>query len=160
MRRAAAAGDPFLLVLLDAMMPEMDGFAVIEQIKQNPELAGVTILMLSSADRAEDAARCLQLGVDFYLRKPIIQSELMAAILNALDQVDGSLASKRKGDGSRATPLAPPEAQPVGSLHILLAEDNEVNQALTVRLLQKRGHSVVVADNGRDGPGRAGETSL
>src|SRR5439155_9683124 len=62
MRRAVAAGDPFPLVLLDAFMPEMDGFAIAEQIKRDAELANATIMMLSSADRSGDAARCRELG--------------------------------------------------------------------------------------------------
>jgi two-component system, sensor histidine kinase and response regulator len=150
MRRAAAEVNPFVLVLLDAMMPDMDGFAVIERIKQNPDLAGATILMLSSADRAEDAYRCRQLGVDFYLRKPIIQSELLAAILNALDQVDVALASHRNGVSGPDAGHNKVALEPAGGLHILLAEDNEINQALTVRLLEKRGHTVVVTRNGRE----------
>jgi PAS domain S-box-containing protein len=142
LRRAAAAGKPFPLVLTDALMPEMDGFALVEQIRNNPELAGATILMLSSADRAVDAARCRQLGVSAYLVKPINQSELLDAILLALG----------------STPLQRPELPrrslsglPQGDcrLRILLAEDNEVNQKLAVQLLQKRGHTVTVTGDGR-----------
>ena len=56
------AGQPFRLVLLDAMMPEMDGFALAEQIQQHPELADATLMMLSSADQPDDAARCREAG--------------------------------------------------------------------------------------------------
>ena len=63
MKKACTSGDPFSLVLLDAVMPEMDGFAVAAQIKADPQLAGATIMMLSSADRSDDAARCRELGV-------------------------------------------------------------------------------------------------
>jgi CheY-like chemotaxis protein len=57
MKRAAGAGQPYPLVLLDAMMPEMDGFCLAGQVQQQPELAGATIMMLSSADRGMNSAR-------------------------------------------------------------------------------------------------------
>jgi two-component system, sensor histidine kinase and response regulator len=143
MKRAVACGDPFPLVLLDALMPEMDGFAVAEQIKRDPELAGATILMLSSADRNGDAARCRELGVSSYLRKPITQSELFDAILIAL----GSVTLEE----SQASRPAMTEGGPVQRpLRILLAEDNEVNQELAVKTLEKRGHTVVVTGDGRE----------
>ena len=84
LKRAAGAGDPFPLVLLDAVMPDLDGFAVVQEIKHDPALAGATILMLSSADRGGELARCRELGIAAYLRKPIKQSELLNAVLTAL----------------------------------------------------------------------------
>ncbi len=145
MQRAVNQGEAFPLVLMDAMMPGMDGFEVIERIKHNPVLAGATILMLSSADRAGDAARCRALGVT-YLRKPIKQSELLDAILDALNQ------GVAPSDGASPTASAVATGSPwrLPPLRILLAEDNEVNQMLAVRLLEKNGHTVVAAVNGRE----------
>jgi CheY-like chemotaxis protein len=80
MRRAVDAGNPYPLVLLDANMPGMSGFAVVEEIRKDPRLAPATIMMLSSADQAENAARCRELGVAVYLVKPIKQAELLEAI--------------------------------------------------------------------------------
>jgi two-component system, sensor histidine kinase and response regulator len=131
---------PFPLLLIDAQMPDMDGFALVEQIKQTPALSGMTIMMLSSADLPEDAARCRSLGVTAYLSKPIKQSELLDSILTAL------------GTGAAAERTAVHVLRPVTARHnlrILLAEDNVVNQKLVTRLLEKRGHTVVVAENGR-----------
>ena len=82
--QARDQGAPFPLVLLDACMPEMDGFAVATQIKADPTLADATILMLSSQDLAGDSARCRELGIAFYLTKPIAQAELWGAIETAL----------------------------------------------------------------------------
>jgi PAS domain S-box-containing protein len=138
--RARAAGTPFPLVLIDGRMPEMDGFALAARIKDDPTLTGSTVLMLTSDDRPGDLARCRALGIAAYLVKPIRQSELLDAIVTAL------------GSPEPAALAAPPAPRPPGNraLRLLLAEDNRVNQRLAVRLLEKRGHQVVVVDNGRD----------
>jgi CheY-like chemotaxis protein/HPt (histidine-containing phosphotransfer) domain-containing protein len=120
----------------------MDGFALAEQIKSAPELATATIMMLSSADRQSDAARCRALGVACYLVKPIKQSDLLDAILTML------AATPERPPAPRAVPSRPVESG--RSLRILLAEDVVVNQMLAVRLLEKHGHTVVVANNGRE----------
>jgi CheY-like chemotaxis protein len=138
---AAAAGRPFPLVLIDVHMPEMDGFTLAEHIKRIPALAGATIMMLSSADLSGEAARCRALGVAGFLTKPIHQSELLDAIRVALGDAAREPVSQRARPAARAASHR---------LHILLAEDNPVNQRLTVRLLEKRGHTVVVANNGRE----------
>jgi CheY-like chemotaxis protein len=143
MKEAFRSGEPFRLVLLDAVMPEMDGFAAAAQIKADPQLAAATIMMLSSADRGDDAARCRALGIACCLRKPIGQSELFDAVVSSL--------------GSQ--PLQTPTASEAGSietvpgqrsLRVLLAEDNRINQAVATGLLKKRGHHVVVAADGRE----------
>ena len=84
MERAVAAGEPFALVLSDAQMPGMDGFTLAEQIRRRPEMTRATLLMLSSADRQRDAARCRELGISAYLIKPLKKSELLEAITTAL----------------------------------------------------------------------------
>ncbi len=142
MMHAVAAGKPFLLVLVDVHMPEMDGFELAERIKHTPALAGATIMMLSSADLTGEAARCRELGVAAFLTKPIRQSELLDAMLLAL----GSVTPAVPRVAGRPQALAPPSRR----LHVLLAEDNTVNQRLAARLLEKRGHTVVVANNGRE----------
>ncbi|MBI4517748.1 MAG: PAS domain S-box protein [Deltaproteobacteria bacterium] len=142
MMHAVATGRPFPLVLIDAHMPEMDGFELADRIKRTPELAGATIMMLSSADLTGEAARCRELGMAAFLTKPIRQSELLDAILLALGSV--TLASP----GALLSSESPPPA--ARSLRFLLAEDNAVNQKLVVRLLEKRGHHVEVANNGKE----------
>jgi CheY-like chemotaxis protein len=145
MRRVAAAGKPFPLVLLDVMMPEMDGFMVAEHIKQHPEMAGVPIMMLSSSDRRADSTRCKELGIATYLTKPVKQSELLVAILTVIGTrqppVPGAAAPAQDGPHE-------PLLEPSRPLRILLAEDNAVNQQLAIRLLEKQGHTVAVAATG------------
>jgi PAS domain S-box-containing protein len=143
LEEAAEAARPFPLVLLDAQMPDMDGFALAEQIRQKPELAGATIMMLTSAGQRGDGARCRELGISAYLVKPIRQSELLEAILIALGK------GAREEDRSRLiTRHTLREAR--RKVRVLLAEDNVVNQKLVVRLLERRGHTVEVATNGHE----------
>ncbi len=142
MERAKEAGRPFPLVLIDAQMPDMDGFALAERIRQDPGLAAATIMMLTSAGQRGDAARCRELGIAVYLIKPIRQSELLEAILLALGR-----PSPR---GERPTVLTRHSLREARrKLRVLVAEDNAVNQELAVRLLEKQGHTVAVAANGR-----------
>jgi two-component system, sensor histidine kinase and response regulator len=143
LEKAANAGKPFPLVLLDAQMPGVDGFTLAERIKQDHRLAGSTIMMLTSAGQRGDVARCRELGITVYLIKPIRQSELLEAILSVMGK-------------NVATPKHPKVItrhtlrENRRKLQILLAEDNAVNQRLAVRLLEKRGHGVTLASNGKE----------
>jgi CheY-like chemotaxis protein len=141
--QAQLAGLPFPLVLLDAHMPEMDGFSLAVRIKQEPALAGATILMLSSADFPEATARCQELGIALSLTKPITQADLWDALMIAL-RPPGYMDSP-----ARPLPAPPPPASSQ-HLRILLAEDNPVNQRLVLRLLRKRGHQVEVVSTGSE----------
>jgi PAS domain S-box-containing protein len=142
LEQSKRARNPYALILLDSQMPDVDGFAVAEFVKHDPELAGAVILMLTSGGQPGDAFLCRQLGIAAYLMKPVKQSELLEAILLAFGAPCGlsslplvtrhSLREERR------------------RLHILLAEDNPVNQALVMRLLEKRGHMVEVVANGRE----------
>jgi PAS domain S-box-containing protein len=140
--QAARAGEPFPLVLIDVHMPDMDGYTLAERIRQNPELAGATLMLLSSGGQPGDSQRRRELGVAASLTKPVKQADLWKAIMQALgmplppDESEDTRPLERGGRGRR--------------LRILLAEDNLVNQKLAVRLLEKRGHKVVLANNGRE----------
>jgi two-component system, sensor histidine kinase and response regulator len=147
MERAAAAGEPFALVLSDAQMPGMDGFTLAEQIRRRPEMTRATLLMLSSADRQRDAARCRELGISAYLIKPLKKSELLEAITSALG---GPSAHRAKPAASPPIPDATAGARPPRKLRVLLAEDNATNQLLASALLRKQGHEVVITGNGKD----------
>ena len=141
---AALAGSPqgFPLVLLDAVMPGIDGFAVARKIRQDPRLSAATIMMLSSADRPGDAEQCRKLGVSAYLQKPIKQSELLDAIVLALSK--SGVRSAQPDPRTEVSVMIPK------GLVVLLAEDNEVNQELAIAILERRGCHVVLARNGRE----------
>jgi len=153
LKQARDSGQPFPLILVDAHMPDMDGFALAARIKQGPELAGATIMMLTSGGQRGDAARCRELGVAVYLTKPIREVELREAVLAVLGakppRVETSALVTRHSLRERRR-----------ELRVLLAEDNVVTQALVVRLLQKRGHKVVAAANGREALSRLEEAGF
>jgi two-component system sensor histidine kinase/response regulator len=135
--------DPFPLILVDAHMPEMDGFVLTEHIVAMPEFRNSSVIMLTSAGQPRDAQRCRELGLADYLTKPVGQSELLDVVSGALGRTAGRTLRK----GSVSSPPLPPANR---SLRILLAEDNVVNQKLAVLLLERRGHAVTVAGNGNE----------
>lgn len=137
---AKSTGHPFPLILLDGQMPEMDGFALAEQIQKDPGLIAVTIMMLTSAGHLGDAARCRELGISAYLVKPIRQTQLLDGICQVLNKAS---AAKKMPLVTRHTLQENKHRS-----RVLLVEDNTVNQILAVRLLEKRGYSVIVAGNG------------
>jgi two-component system, sensor histidine kinase and response regulator len=139
---AQRAGRPFPIMLLDASMPGLDGFAVSERIKRQPGYPPVTIIMLTTFGYRDDAARCREFGISIHLAKPLKPSDLFDMIAHVM------------GCDSQA-PAAPVPRHSEHESHdqrasaiILLAEDNPVNQRFACRLLEKLGHKVTVADNG------------
>ena len=139
LERESQAGQPIPVVIVDRNMPEIDGFTLVEWIRKDPRLAGATILMLTSGGQPGDAARSQSLGVAACLTKPVGQSELLNAVFQALSP-----------HLLETEPPAPEAGRSWRSLNILLAEDNVVNQKVLSRMLEKRGHRVEIAANGRE----------
>jgi signal transduction histidine kinase/DNA-binding response OmpR family regulator len=139
MNDACRKGKPFSIALLDFQMPGMDGFDLAARIKERPELAATTIMMLSSVGQRGDGLRCKELGVAAYLTKPVRGAVLRDAILAVL-------SGPSKSAPVLVTRHSLREAQQ--RFRILVAEDNPVNQLVAVRMLEKRGHAVIVAGDG------------
>ena len=139
---ARGAGRPYQLILTDMHMPNQDGFELVEQVRRQPELSAMTVMMLTSAGHRGDVERCRELGIAAYLYKPIRKPELLSSILVALGQ------RKHISQSATVVPNALPE--PGRRLHVLLAEDNRINQTVAVRMLEKMGHSTVIANNGKE----------
>jgi two-component system, sensor histidine kinase and response regulator len=116
----------------------------VEQLRQGSNLAKwADVIVLTSAGQRGDAARCRELGVAAYLTKPVSQSELFNCIVRVLGA---------SGPRAESAALITHHTLREGNrkLNVLLAEDNAVNQMIAARLLEKRGHRVTVATNGRE----------
>ena len=142
LRRAKDAANELPLMLLDAQMPELDGFMTAAKINQEAGADRVAIIMLTSGGQRGDADRCREVGIAAYLTKPVRQWELREAILGVL-----GLRQQKVENRKLITRVSLGASRK--RLKILLAEDNAINRELTVRILSKRGHAVVVAINGK-----------
>ena len=145
MQNATKRGLPYQLVLLDCMMPGMDGFSVAELVSGNPVFDSPTIIMISSAAGLGDALRCKDAGISHYMTKPVIKSELFDVIVDALGteqaKVEPATAEQNK-------PIR--DLKPARPLHILAVEDDEISQRVAVGYLEQAGHRVTLARTGRE----------
>lgn len=142
LERAYNANTPFVLALIDFNMPGMDGFELVARIRENPRFARIKIVILSSVGRRGDASRCGELKIEGYLTKPVKQSDLLDTIVTVFGK------SLEEGRPSLVTRHLLRENRK--RLRILLAEDNAVNQKLALRVLERRGHFVQLANNGEE----------
>ncbi len=137
---ASRMGKPYRLVLLDSNMPGMDGFQTTLKLRSTPNFDAQIVMMLGSAAPQQDAERCLAIEVSHYLVKPVKLRNLLGILRTVTTSPEDAKAANAPlnefGDQ-----LAPPQK-------ILLAEDNPVNQQLAIRLLQKMGHTVTLANHG------------
>jgi len=141
LQEAEASGSPFGLMVVDCHMPDVDGFMLVEQLQKMPQMRDLVTVMLTSGGQRGDGQRCKELGIAAYLIKPVLQSDLLEALLRVV--------------GPRSSAAQPTQVVTRHTLRearlplrVLLAEDNVVNQRLAVRLLEKEGHNVVVAGDG------------
>jgi two-component system sensor histidine kinase/response regulator len=154
LKKAADTGDPFRLVILDVMMPGMDGFTAADRIRATPCISNTPIILLSSADVRGCSARRRELGIRAYLMKPIKHAHLHDAILRTLRRaamMPADVAPIHDNEGARRLARGWDQDLPrPGRLRILLAEDNPTNQLLVISLLRNRGHSVLAAGSGKE----------
>jgi CheY-like chemotaxis protein/HPt (histidine-containing phosphotransfer) domain-containing protein len=143
LRRAAEAGTPFALALIDYQMPSMDGLEAASRIRGDAELAATPVVLLTSADRPGDVAQVRGLGKSAYLMKPIVEpGDLLRAIQAAI--------SDRQGDEAVPGPIsAPPRSRAAAGLRVLVVDDTPVNRTVVSHLLTKRGYDSVAVENGR-----------
>ncbi len=167
--RAHAMGSPIPIVLLDFQMPGMDGYAVAEEILRRPQLAGTQLAMLSSVGGRAHGRSASASGVAAVLTKPVRQSVLLDTLIMLGARVTPRITSDRRAERAasssavvigairpareaatpslerRSAPSLPQAARP---LRVLLAEDNPVNQIVACKMLEARGHTVHVVENG------------
>jgi two-component system, sensor histidine kinase and response regulator len=139
LRRGAACGDPFAIVILDTHMPELSGIQVVEVIRADPVIASVKIVLLTSMEPGE-LSESVRGEVDAFITKPVKQSQLFETLCAVLGI---------KADREETLPTES-ISSPVSDrrLRILLAEDNEVNQRVALYQLRMLDHQVDLARNG------------
>jgi CheY-like chemotaxis protein len=141
LRRASPTTHRFDAMIADCQMPDVDGFALAREIKRDRHLQATPIVMLTSAGRPEDVARCRRIGIERYLTKPVKHSDLLDALVTLFGTP--TRASKRR-QGTKASSRATRR-----KLRVLVAEDNAVNRKLVTAVLKKRGHAVTAVETGR-----------
>jgi CheY-like chemotaxis protein len=143
-RRRMSRGQSFDIVLTDMHMPEMDGFSLVEELNKSAARSK-PILMLTSGERWGDLTRSRELGIAAYLTKPVRRRDLRAAVCAALGEAERS--GQSTNENRRSIAHANASAR---SMHILVAEDNEINQLVACGILEQAGHTVEVAQNGAE----------
>jgi PAS domain S-box-containing protein len=138
--RAHESDQRYALAIIDRNMPEVDGFELLQQILSDKRIEKTPVIILTTGDRRGDATRCEAMGAARCLLKPVKYSEMSDAITDCLGRQDRPVT---------ATPIEQVKTEGRRCLNILLAEDNLVNQRLGVGLLERAGHKVTIADNGR-----------
>ncbi len=138
--RTRESRQPFKLALIDTSLDDLDGFTLATQLRHVMDWSGAVIMMLSPARLHAEAARCRELGIRLHLTKPVKLTDLADTLL-AARRVMAEFADRP------ARGLAPLNPR---RLHILIAEDDEINQRLATRLLEKCGHTVTTVGNGAD----------
>jgi PAS domain S-box-containing protein len=142
LKKAFEAGKPYRICLLDLQLAGADGFEVLKRLRESPYGENLKMVLLGSLGRKVDAETCAKLEITGYLTKPVKQSDLLNAIMMAL------------GHPFDAGVHVPQEAYVVQKakrkLRVLLVEDNPVNQKVAAAKLEKPGHRVVVASNGKE----------
>ncbi len=142
MQSAAAAGQPFQLAILDMQMPQMDGCQLAQHIKQSPALKDTVLLILTSLGQHMSADEMRSIGLAGYLTKPLRQSRLFDAIVDAT-------AGDVQIPADTQTVAAARESSLAGA-RVLLAEDNEINQIVAFEILARAGCQCDIANNGRE----------
>lgn len=141
MKEAYSVGDRFALLLTDVEMPGKDGLDLVAAVRDIPNLEDTLVIVLSSSERPTTRSRCDELQVQSFLMKPAKQSELFDSIIVAL----GVVAPEDENESKSLD-----RSSNIGPLNVLLAEDNRANQRLAIALLEKWGHTVTLAENGKE----------
>ncbi|WP_300672917.1 response regulator [Desulfoluna sp.] len=159
--RAFHEGIPFHAAIIDMQMPGMDGEELGRRFKAQATTKGIPLLMATSIGQRGDAVRMKEVGFAAYLTKPVRKKELYERLIQILNQAEA---------GARFLPLAQtveeergasaPEGKGMPSIHVLLAEDNRMNQRVAVNMLKKLGHTVRVVSNGLEAVGAFAEEAF
>jgi PAS domain S-box-containing protein len=150
LRDAVERGEPFDLAILDLQLPDMDGLELARRIKAELPISSTRLILLTSLGRRGDAKAAQAAGIAAYLTKPIRQSQLYECLGLVLASAPPATSGAAKPPAPLITRHSLSEAQAQSRGRILVAEDNPVNQKVAVKMIEKLGHRVDVAGNGRE----------
>jgi CheY-like chemotaxis protein/HPt (histidine-containing phosphotransfer) domain-containing protein len=153
LREEADKGSPYTIALLDFNMPEMDGIELAKAIRSDPALCDLRLVLLTSSQERAQARDAREVGFDAYLTKPVRHSSLLGALATIVGGRDPA------GPSSLVTGYSLAEARARKRTHVLVVEDNEVNQKVAARMLDKLGYRVDVASNGLEAIGAVQQTA-
>ncbi len=146
---AAERGEPYHLAILDMQMPEMDGLELARRTKADPSISSTKLIIMSSVGRRGDAEEARQAGIEAYLNKPVRQSQLYDVIATVMGKpVEKEEATRLEDQAQLVTRHSLRETRDRSRARILVAEDNQVNQKVAVRMLERLGYRADVAANG------------
>jgi CheY-like chemotaxis protein/anti-sigma regulatory factor (Ser/Thr protein kinase) len=138
--KAAEQGDPYPLAIIDMDMPDMNGLTLAREIKANPTIASTRLILLTGFCKRISPEELQAAGITDWRFKPVWQSTLFECLANALL-------------GPKTTPytiVAPPAPTPRHKERVLIADDNAVNQKISMALLRKLGYAAEAAGNGQE----------
>ena len=143
LKEAARTGNPFGLVLIDMLMPEMNGLELSRQIKADSRISAVRRVLLTSLTERGQAAEARSAGIHGYLSKPVRRSQLHNCIATVLGlkTIDESTMVTRHS-------MADDEVKVRRNQHILVVDDNDVNQVVAQGMLEKLAYNVELVGNG------------
>jgi CheY-like chemotaxis protein len=128
----------FDLVMIEERMSEMNAFDMVQLLRRVPGYEKTPIVLLSTPDHQVNLRRCRDFNIEHFLKKPVRRTRFNECLRSLCDQKAGT-----------RSPLLPePVVLPSRRLHILVAEDMLVNQTVTSKMLENRGHKVDVAGDG------------
>jgi len=144
LHRAVEAGDSYRLAVLDDQMPGMDGIELARAIRRDPAIEGIGLVLLTSSSRPGDSRIAERAGIDAFLTKPA----RIANIYDCLAALLEPAGDESAGVITENMPYTFTEVASASKARLLVVDDNPVNQRVAVRMLEKMGHVVDVADNG------------
>jgi two-component system, sensor histidine kinase and response regulator len=145
LRHAVEAGDPFSLAILDYQMPDMDGIGLARAVRHDPQISSIGLVLLTSISRPGDTRVAEQAGINAFLTKPARIADLYVCLATLLETPATQMPDGLLTETVRYSFV---EVAAESRLRLLVVDDNPVNQRVAVRMLEKMGHSVDVADNG------------
>ena len=143
LERANAEGRRFQLLISDVRMPEIDGFGLLQRLKESPHGIRMPVVLLTSSGGLAESEHRPELGVSAYVNKPVRQVDLRQAILSATH-------TALPEDDAPPVARGPVIHEDSRRLRILVAEDNPINQKLVAKLLEKWGYEALIASDGRE----------